>query len=70
VILFANGIVDIKSKKPLEEIIRTRGGWDAIDAVKNKRVIGLDQNSVSRPGPRLTDGLLEMAKGIYPELVK
>ena len=24
VILFANGIVDIKSKKPLEEIIRTR----------------------------------------------
>lgn len=70
VILFANGIVDIKSKKPLEEIIRTRGGWDAIDAVKNKRVVGLDQNSVSRPGPRLTDGLLEMAKGIYPELVK
>ncbi|NOU64320.1 ABC transporter substrate-binding protein [Paenibacillus sp. LMG 31461] len=70
VILFANGIVDIKSKKPLEEIIRTRGGWDTIDAVKNKRVIGLDQNSVSRPGPRLTDGLLEMAKGIYPELVK
>ncbi|NQX59333.1 ABC transporter substrate-binding protein [Paenibacillus qinlingensis] len=70
VILFANGIVDFKSKKPLEEIIRTRGGWDAIDAVKNKRVVGLDQNSVSRPGPRLTDGLLEMAKGIYPELVK
>ncbi|OAS16960.1 ABC transporter substrate-binding protein [Paenibacillus oryzisoli] len=70
VILFANGIVDFKSKKPLEDIIRTRGGWDAIDAVKNKRVVGLDQNSVSRPGPRLTEGLLEIAKGIYPELVK
>ncbi|KRE75781.1 ABC transporter substrate-binding protein [Paenibacillus sp. Soil750] len=70
VILFANGIVDFKSKKPLEEIIRSRGGWDAIDAVKNKRVVGLDQNSVSRPGPRLTEGLLEIAKGIYPELVK
>jgi iron complex transport system substrate-binding protein len=70
VILFANGIIDTKSKKPLEEIILTRGGWDAIDAVKNKHVVGLDQNSLSRPGPRLTDGLVEMAKGIYPELVK
>lgn len=70
VILFANGIIDTKSKKPLEEIIRTRAGWDAIDAVKNKRVVGLDQNSLSRPGPRLTDGLVEMAKAIYPELVK
>lgn len=70
VILFANGVVDTKSKKPLDEIIRTRSGWDAIDAVKNKQVIGLDQNMLSRPGPRLTDGLLEMAKGIYPELVK
>ncbi|SDN27542.1 iron complex transport system substrate-binding protein [Paenibacillus sp. yr247] len=70
VILFANGVVDSKSKKSLDEIIRTRSGWDAIDAVKNKHVIGLDQNMLSRPGPRLTDGLLEMAKGIYPELVK
>ncbi|WP_141692728.1 ABC transporter substrate-binding protein [Paenibacillus pectinilyticus] len=70
VILFANGVVDTKSKKSLDEIIRTRGGWDAIDAVKNKHVVGLDQNLLSRPGPRLTDGLLEMAKGIYPELVK
>ncbi|WNR43596.1 ABC transporter substrate-binding protein [Paenibacillus roseipurpureus] len=70
VILFGNGIIDSKTKKPLEDIIRTRGGWDAIDAVKNKRVIGLDQNLLSRPGPRLTDGLVEMAKGIYPELVK
>ena len=70
VILFANGVVDSKSKKPLEEIIRTRSGWDAIDAVKNKQVIRLDQNLLSRPVPRMTDGLLEMAKGIYPELVK
>ncbi|MDD9266319.1 ABC transporter substrate-binding protein [Paenibacillus sp. GCM10023248] len=70
VILFANGVIDSKSKKSLDEIIRTRSGWDAIDAVKNKQVIGLDQNLLSRPGPRLTDGLLEMAKGIYPELVK
>ncbi|MEW9699698.1 ABC transporter substrate-binding protein [Paenibacillus sp. SI8] len=70
VILYAQGFVDDKTKKPLDEIIRARSGWEQIDAVKNKRVIGVDQNLLSRPGPRMTDGLLEMAKGIYPELVK
>ncbi|MBD0380068.1 ABC transporter substrate-binding protein [Paenibacillus sedimenti] len=70
VILYAKGFVDDKSKKPLDEIIRARSGWDQIDAVKNKKVIGIDHNLLSRPGPRMTEGLLEMAKGIYPELVK
>ncbi|NEW08183.1 ABC transporter substrate-binding protein [Paenibacillus sp. SYP-B3998] len=70
VILYAKGFVDDKTKKPLDEIIGSRSGWDQIDAVKNKKVIGVDQNLLSRPGPRMTEGLLEMAKGIYPELVK
>lgn len=70
VILYANGIVDFESKKPLEDIIRGRSGWDKINAVMNKQVIGLDQNTLSRPGPRLTEGLLSMAKAIYPDLVK
>jgi iron complex transport system substrate-binding protein len=70
VILFAKGFVDDTSKKPLDEIIRGRSGWDKIEAVQKNQVIGIDQNLLSRPGPRLTDGLLEMAKGIYPELVK
>jgi iron complex transport system substrate-binding protein len=70
VILYAQGFIDDKSKKPLDEIIRSRSGWEQMDAVKNKKVIGIDQNLLSRPGPRMTDGLLEMAKGIYPELVK
>jgi iron complex transport system substrate-binding protein len=70
VILFAKGFVDDKSKKPLDEIIRSRSGWDRIEAVQKNQVIGIDQNLLSRPGPRLTDGLLEMAKGIYPDLVK
>jgi iron complex transport system substrate-binding protein len=70
VILFAKDAVDQQSKKTLDHIIRERSGWNQIDAIKNNRVIGLDGNLLSRPGPRLTDGLLEMAKGIYPELVK
>ncbi|MVO98955.1 ABC transporter substrate-binding protein [Paenibacillus lutrae] len=70
VILFANDVVDDKTKKSLEQLIRERSGWGEIKAVKDNRVIGLDQNKLSRPGPRLTEGLLEMAKAIYPDLVK
>lgn len=70
VILYAKELVDFDTKKPLEEIIRGRSGWDKITAIKENRVVGLDDNTLSRPGPRLTEGLLEMAKGIYPDLVK
>ncbi|UJF34471.1 ABC transporter substrate-binding protein [Paenibacillus hexagrammi] len=70
VILFSKGVVDDKSGKSLDQIIRGRSGWDQIDAIKNNRVVGIDQNLLSRPGPRMTDGLVAMAKAIYPELVK
>jgi iron complex transport system substrate-binding protein len=70
VILYAKDAIDDNTKKTLDQIIRARSGWNQIDAIKNNRVIGLDGNMLSRPGPRLTEGLMEMAKGIYPELVK
>lgn len=70
VILYAAGLVDYDSKKPLEEIITNRKGWSSIKAIQDKQVIGLEQNSLSRPGPRLADGLKNIAKALYPELVK
>lgn len=56
--------------KDLEKTIRGRSGWDQINAIKNNRVIPFDADLVSRPGPRVTKGLIELAKGIYPDLVK
>jgi len=70
VVLFSKDIVDDKSKKTLEQIIRERSGWSKIDAIANNQLFGLDTNLLSRPGPRMADGLLEMAKTIYPNLVK
>jgi len=70
VILFTLGVTDDKSGKTLEEIIRGRSGWDQIAAIKNGRVVGVDQDILSRPGPRITQGLLDVAKAIYPDLVK
>jgi iron complex transport system substrate-binding protein len=54
----------------LEQTIRGRGGWDKISAIAGGRVVGIDDNLMARPGPRITKGLIDIAKGIYPELVK
>jgi iron complex transport system substrate-binding protein len=47
-----------------------RKGWQVIAAVKNKTVLPIDDNLVSRPGPRVVDGLEAAAKLIHPELFK
>lgn len=64
VILFAKAVPD------LEKTIRGRSGWDKIAAIQNGKVIGLDDNLLSRPGPRITKALADMARAIYPDLVK
>lgn len=68
VILYANDVVE--DNKTLDQIIKARSGWDQITAVKNNAVIGLDANLLSRPGPRVTQGLKDVAKAIYPDLFK
>lgn len=50
------------------EAVAARTGWDALDAVKNGQVYPFDDNVVSRPGPRLVDGLEALAKFLHPEL--
>ncbi|QDX93000.1 ABC transporter substrate-binding protein [Brevibacillus laterosporus] len=67
VILYTLGVVDTKTNQSLEDIIRLRKGWSGIEAVKNNTVVGLDQNVISRPGPRLAEGLKTIAKAIYPD---
>lgn len=50
--------------------IGARAGWASIAAVLNKKVFAFDDNLVSRPGPRLIDGLEQLAKLLQPELFK
>ncbi len=51
---------------------KTRPGWNTIPAVKTGRVIKNDalDHLLSRPGPRLPQALLELAKVIHPELFR
>ncbi len=50
------------------EDIAARPGWEAIAAVQSGRVYAFDDNLVSRPGPRLVDGLETLGELLHPEL--
>jgi iron complex transport system substrate-binding protein len=52
------------------EMVASRPGWENLSAVKNGQVVPFDDNLVSRPGPRLVDGLEELAKLLHPEVLK
>ncbi len=61
-------VVDFETEQPLAELIQERSGWEEISAIKNDRLVGIDENIVSRIGPRVTDALKQFAEAIYPEL--
>jgi iron complex transport system substrate-binding protein len=50
------------------DAVKARAGWSTIEAVKNDKIFTFDDNLVSRPGPRLVDGLEQLAKLFHPEL--
>jgi len=50
------------------EQVAGRAGWDGLTAVKEGRIYPFNDDLVSRPGPRLVDGLEELAKLIHPEI--
>jgi iron complex transport system substrate-binding protein len=52
------------------ESVLKRPGWQVIAAVKQQRVAPIDDNLVSRPGPRIVAGLEATARIIHPELFK
>ena len=49
------------------ETVCARPGWDAIPACVDRRVHPLDGDLTSRPGPRIVDGLEQIARLLYPD---
>ncbi len=47
--------------------VKARPGWGNVSAVQNDRIHIVDPNPVSRPGPRLVEGLEMLAAFLYPE---
>ncbi len=51
------------------ETVKARKGWDGMTAVKEDRIFPIDDIVVTRPGPRIADGLDALIRAIHPELV-
>jgi iron complex transport system substrate-binding protein len=45
-----------------------RSGWSITFAVSHDKIYSIDDNLVSRYGPRVVDGLEQLAEIIHPEL--
>lgn len=50
------------------EDVAARPGWESLSAVANETIFPFNDDLASRPGPRLIEGLEELAKLIHPEL--
>lgn len=49
------------------ELIKERSGYADVTAVQEDAIYELNPDTVTRPGPRLTEGLMTLAEVIYPE---
>ena len=50
------------------EQILARDGWQEVTAVKNEEVYDIHSDMVTRSGPRLVEGMEEIAKAVYPDV--
>jgi len=60
-------LVGVMHRATLEDF-KGRPGWSGIPAVAKGAVYLLDENLVCRPGPRIVEGLEELARILHPEL--
>jgi len=68
IILLADATSPYNAQTPA--MVKARPGWSAISAVRSGKIYPVDGDLLTRPGPRLVDGLEAMAKIIHPELFK
>jgi iron complex transport system substrate-binding protein len=48
--------------------VAQRPGWSVIRAVKNGRIYTINPDLVQRPGPRIVQGLQQLARDLHPDL--
>ncbi|SCS23541.1 ABC transporter substrate-binding protein [Staphylococcus caeli] len=53
------------SNKEYQSMVDKRGGFSDIKAVKNNRIETVNGDQISRPGPRIDDGLKALRDAIY-----
>ncbi|MEA3423409.1 MAG: ABC transporter substrate-binding protein [Bacillota bacterium] len=58
-------VVVISKYYGMKESFEAAEGYKELEAVKNGKLIAIDNNKIDRQGPRLAEGLLELAKAIH-----
>ena len=53
------------SSSEYQKMIRKRGGFSQINAVQHNKVKAVNGDEISRPGPRIDDGLKKLKEAIY-----
>jgi len=51
------------------DAVKARAGWGGMTAVKDGAIYPVDDIVITRPGPRIAEGLEALIKAIHPELV-
>jgi len=59
--------VGVRKAKVNPETVIRRPNWLGLEAVKNKRILVLEEELYCRPSPRLLEGAVRLAKKIHPE---
>lgn len=54
-------------EKDYQQIIDKRGGFESLNAVQKGRIEAVNGDQISRPGPRIDDGLKALRDAIYNE---
>lgn len=54
--------------QPTAEQVAARPGWDVMTAIREDRVVTVQDTEVTRPGPRLAVGLRNLAAAIRPDV--
>ena len=47
--------------------VKSRPGWAVMTAVKDDAIVAVDDTIITRPGPRLLEGLVALARAIHPD---
>ncbi|WP_165998532.1 ABC transporter substrate-binding protein [Bacillus sp. Cs-700] len=55
------------TENPIKQVL-SREGWQDVTAVKEEQVVDVHSDLVTRSGPRLVEGVEELAKAVYPDV--
>ena len=68
-VILLPGLKNNQQADPREAIatLQQRPGWQEMTAVKNQRIYIIEDDLISRPGPRVVQGLQKVAQALYPE---